>query len=49
MHIDNQPQHYIVLKRIRKGVSTKVYVITNTISGARYIIKKVDKSKPKIP
>ena len=39
----------MVLKRIRKGVSAKVYVVTNTISGVRYAIKKVDKSKPKIP
>jgi len=39
----------MVLERIRKGISAEVYVAANTVSGARYIIKKVDKSKPKIP
>jgi len=38
----------MVLKRIGKGISAEVYVVTNTVSGARYAIKKVDKSKPKI-
>jgi len=38
----------MVLKRIKKGVSIKVYVVINTISGVKYIIKKVNKSKPKI-
>jgi len=38
----------MVLERIRKGIFIKVYVVADTVSGVRYIIKKVDKSKPKI-
>jgi len=30
-------------------VSAEVYVVADTASGARYAVKKVDKSKPKIP